>query len=46
MFFLGGIVDKNLPVNAGTADSNPDPGRSHMPRSKFDLCTTTTELEL
>ena len=28
-------MDKNLPVNPGNTDSNPGPGRSHMPRSKL-----------
>lgn len=33
MDFLGGIVDKNLPVKAGTADSNFGPERSHTPHA-------------
>ena len=31
--FLGAIVDKNLPANAGVTGSIPSPGRFHMPRS-------------
>ena len=29
--FPGGVVDKNLPVNAGDMDLIPGPGRFHMP---------------
>ena len=31
--FPGGTVVKNPSANAGDMDSNPGPGRSHMPRS-------------
>ena len=31
--FSGGTVVKNPPANAGNTDSNPGPGRSHMPWS-------------
>ena len=31
--FLGGVVVKNLPANAGDTGSSPGLGRSHMPRS-------------
>ena len=31
----GGVVDNNLPVNAGDTGSIPGPGRSHMPRSNW-----------
>ena len=33
MGFPGGVVDKNLPANAGDTGLSPGPGRSHMPRS-------------
>ena len=33
MGFPGGAVVKNLPANAVDTDSNPGPGRSHVPRS-------------
>ena len=32
--FLGAIVDKNLPANAGVTGSIPGLGRFHMPRSQ------------
>ena len=31
--FPSGLVDKNLPANAGDTGSIPGPGRSHMPQS-------------
>ena len=31
--FPGGAVVKNPPANAGDMDSNPGPGRSHVPWS-------------
>ena len=31
--FPGGVLVKNLPVNAGDTGLIPGPGRSHMPRS-------------
>ena len=42
--FPGGPVVKNLPANAGDMGSDPDLGRSHMPRSscvpqQLSLCT-------
>ena len=33
--FPGGTVVKNPPANAGDTGSSPDPGRSHMPQSKY-----------
>ena len=36
--FLGGIVDKILPANAGDTSSIPGLGRFHMPRDKKPAC--------
>ena len=33
--FPGGLVVKNLPVNAGDPGSNPGPGRLHMPQGNY-----------
>ena len=53
--FPGGAVVENLPANAGDTGSSPDPGRSHMPWSKWarepqllslrvwSLCSATRE---
>ena len=38
--FPGGSVIKNLPDNAGRTGSIPDPGRSHMPWTKWAYATT------
>ena len=53
--FPGGAMVENLPANAGDTGSNPDLGRSHMPRSNWarepqllslrvwSLCSATRE---
>ena len=46
MDFLGGIVGKIPPANAGDTGSIPCPGRSHRPVEQPSLGTTTTEPKL
>ena len=50
---LGGLVVKNLPVNAGDTGSVSAPGKSHMPRRNWarapqllSLCSRACELQL
>ena len=38
-----GPVVKSLPAKAEATGLIPGPGRSHVPRNKLSLCTTTSE---